>query len=48
MKYLPPKYELAICECEDILRASKDFEVNKDTENNKLEYIFSLEDIFGF
>ena len=48
MKYLSPKYELTKCECEDILRASKEFEVNEDTESNKLEYIFSLEDIFGF
>ncbi len=42
MKYVTPKYEMAVIETEDILTASSGFEITKtDTGEGKIQLDFS-------
>ena len=48
MKYVKPKYQQVKCETKDVITASSTFTVNEDKVNDKTEYIFSPNTIFGF
>ena len=48
MKYISPKYEIELCNTEDIMASSRTFEVHDKENNDEVEYIISPESIFGF